>query len=46
MSEHVGKTPDPRREFFYFNDDGSLVALRHDQWKILLSKQREHGIGV
>ena len=24
----AGKAPDPRHEFFYFNDDGSLVALR------------------
>jgi arylsulfatase A-like enzyme len=32
----AGKAPSPRREFFYFNDDGSLVALRVDQWKIVL----------
>src|SRR5690606_22992281 len=28
----AGKSPSPRRAFFYFNDDGSLVALRFDQW--------------
>jgi arylsulfatase len=27
----AGKAPDPRKEFFYFNDDGSLVALRYNQ---------------
>lgn len=28
----VGKSPSPRHEFSYFNDDGSLVALRYNQW--------------
>ena len=27
----AGKSPSPRKEFFYFNDDGSLVALRYNQ---------------
>ncbi|MGH9554466.1 MAG: arylsulfatase, partial [Terriglobales bacterium] len=30
----AGKSPSPRKEFFYFNDDGSLVALRYNQWKL------------
>ncbi len=34
---------DPRKEFFYFNDDGSLVALRHAQWKIVFAEQRIGG---
>jgi arylsulfatase len=42
----AGKTPSPRREFFYFNDDGSLVGLRYDQWKIVFAEQREHGMNV
>jgi arylsulfatase len=42
----AGKTPGPRREFFYFNDDGSLVGLRYDQWKIVFAEQREHGMNV
>jgi hypothetical protein len=25
----------PRREFFYFNDDGDLVALRYENWKVV-----------
>ena len=29
----AGKSPGPRKEFFYFNDDGSLVGLRYNQWK-------------
>jgi arylsulfatase A-like enzyme len=42
----AGKTPSPRHEFFYFNDDGSLVALRFDQWKIVFAEQRAHGMDV
>jgi arylsulfatase len=42
----AGKAPDPRREFFYFNDDGSLVALRYDQWKLVFAEQRAHGLDV
>jgi len=42
----TGKGPDPRHEFFYFNDDGSLVALRYDQWKIVFAEQREEGFKV
>ena len=41
-----GKTPDPRHEMFFFNDDGSLVALRYDQWKIVFAEQRAHGMDV
>ena len=41
-----GKAPDPRHDFFYFNDDGSLVALRYDQWKIVFAEQRSHGFDV
>ena len=42
----AGKSPSPRHEFFYFNDDGSLVSLRYDQWKIVFSEQRETGAAV
>ncbi|MCY1518001.1 Sulfatase [compost metagenome] len=42
----AGKSPSPRHEFFYFNDDGSLVGLRYDQWKIVFAEQREHGMNV
>ena len=42
----AGKAPDPRHEFFYFNDDGSLVCMRYDQWKIIFAEQRSHGFDV
>jgi len=42
----AGKAPGPRHEFFYFNDDGSLVALRFDQWKLVFAEQRAHGYEV
>ncbi len=42
----AGKTPSPRHEFFYFNDDGSLVGLRYDQWKVVFAEQRAHGFDV
>jgi arylsulfatase len=42
----AGKAQSPRRDFFYFTDDGSLVALRYDQWKMVFAEQRAHGIDV
>ena len=42
----TGKSPSPRHEFFYFNDDGSLVGLRYDQWKIVFAEQRAEGFDV
>jgi arylsulfatase len=42
----AGKGPDPRRDFIYFVDDGSLVGLRYDQWKVVFAEQREHGLDV
>ncbi|WP_343069043.1 arylsulfatase [Azospirillum tabaci] len=32
-----------RREFFYFDDDGDLVAMRYENWKIVFSEQRAPG---
>jgi arylsulfatase len=46
MDALTGKSPSPRREFYYFNDDGSLVGLRYDQWKIVFAEQRGEGITV
>ena len=34
------------RKFFYFNDDGSLVALRYEQWKVVFAGQRAEGFDV
>jgi arylsulfatase A-like enzyme len=42
----AGKAPSPRHEFFYFNDDGSLVGMRYDNWKIVFQEQRAHGFDV
>jgi arylsulfatase A-like enzyme len=36
-------TVDPRKEFFYFNDDAELVALRYDNWKIVFEEQQAQG---
>ncbi len=36
----------PRREFFYFTDDGDLAALRVDNWKVLFLEQRAEGFDV
>ncbi len=33
----------PRKEFFYFNDDGDLVAIRYANWKIVFQEQRVPG---
>jgi arylsulfatase A-like enzyme len=32
-----------RNEFFYFNDDGDLVAIRFDDWKVVFEEQRTKG---
>ena len=42
----AGKGPSPRHEFFYWNDDGSLVAMRYDNWKIVFQEQRAEGFSV
>jgi arylsulfatase A-like enzyme len=33
----------PRPGFFYFSDDGDLVAMRYDNWKIVFMEQRATG---
>ncbi|HKE61193.1 MAG TPA: arylsulfatase [Nitrospira sp.] len=32
-----------RKGFFYFNDDGDLVALRYENWKVVFMEQRAPG---
>ncbi|WP_407183569.1 arylsulfatase [Bradyrhizobium centrosematis] len=32
-----------RKEYVYFNDDGDLVALRVENWKIVFEEQRANG---
>ena len=36
----------PRKEFFYFSDDGQLVAMRRDQWKLVFAEQRARQLQV
>lgn len=33
----------PRVDFFYFSDDGDLMAMRYDNWKIVFMEQRITG---
>jgi arylsulfatase len=33
----------PRREIFYFSDDGDLTALRYDDWKLIFMEQKTAG---
>jgi arylsulfatase A-like enzyme len=47
VSALKGETDEwPRREFFYFSDDGDLVALRYNRWKAVFSEQRSEGFDV
>jgi arylsulfatase len=32
-----------REDFFYFSDDGDLLALRYDNWKLVFAEQRVSG---
>ena len=36
----------PRKEFFYWTDDGNLCGLRYNRWKIVFMEQRGHGFEV
>ena len=36
----------PRREFFYFSDDGLLTAVRVGDWKLVFAEQRSHRFDV
>ena len=36
----------PRSEKFYFTDDGSLSALRYNDWKLMFTTQDAHGFDV
>ncbi|MCP5518743.1 MAG: arylsulfatase [Verrucomicrobiales bacterium] len=42
-----GRTAEsPRREFFYVNDDGQVVAIRYDAWKAVFLENRGVAFGV
>jgi len=36
-------TPSPRKEVFYFSDDGDLTALRYQDWKLVFMEQKSPG---
>lgn len=36
----------PRSEFIYWTDDGSVAALRYEQYKVTFLKQNAHGLDV
>jgi arylsulfatase A-like enzyme len=42
----AGTGPSPRKEFFYWTDDGDLAGLRYDKWKLVFMAQEEHGFHV
>ena len=43
----TGKTDKgPRQDFFYWNDDGQLVAMRYGRWKLVFMEQRSEKFGV
>ena len=43
MDAFAGKSPSPRKEFFYFGDEGNLAAVRINQYKVVFQEQRAHG---
>jgi arylsulfatase len=46
LTEHL-RNPDsvesPRKEIFYFSDDGDLTALRYQDWKLIFMEQQTVG---
>jgi len=42
----AGKGPGPRKEFFYWTDDGDFAGLRYQKWKMVFLEQRAHGFEV
>ncbi|MBK7083060.1 MAG: arylsulfatase [Betaproteobacteria bacterium] len=41
-----GEAAWPRHEFIYWTDDGSVAALRYDNWKVTFLKQEAEGLKV
>ena len=43
----MGQTQEgPRKEFFYFNDDTQMVAMRYERWKVVFMENRGVGFAV
>jgi arylsulfatase A-like enzyme len=46
VTEHLrnpAKVASPRKEVFYFSDDGDLTALRYEDWKLIFMEQKATG---
>jgi len=41
-----GESAWPRNDFIYWTDDGSVAALRYNQWKVTFLVQNAHGLHV
>jgi arylsulfatase len=41
-----GAAPWPRHDFIYWTDDGSVAAIRYNDWKISFLQQNAHGMHV
>ena len=41
LTGQSGKSP--RKEIFYFSDDGDLTALRYEDWKLIFMEQKSQG---
>ena len=41
-----GEGPSPRKEFIYWTDDGSVAALRYNNWKLTFLEQKAEGMDV
>ncbi|HRO11568.1 arylsulfatase [Amaricoccus sp.] len=41
-----GEAEWPRHEFVYWTDDGSVAAIRYDDWKVTFLEQDAHGLRV
>ncbi|MGL5358947.1 MAG: arylsulfatase, partial [Shewanella sp.] len=41
-----GKAEWPRKEFFYWSDEGNLAAMRYGRWKLVFQEQRAKGFDV
>lgn len=41
-----GKAAWPRKDFIYWTDDGSVAAVRYENWKITFLKQEAEGLRV
>jgi arylsulfatase len=37
---------DPRKEFLYWSDDGDMMAIRVDRWKVVFLEQEHEGLDV